>query len=160
MLDFSVTFIFTLINIFVLFIILRLILFKPVARFMRKRAEAIEADLGRAESEKQLARNVLQTYETRLSGAEAEAGEIIRLAREEARRQADKIVEEGRAEAKNILQMARTQTETQSRVAMETFQAEAAALVITAASRLLARELTSEDTRKQAELILRSIGKK
>ena len=52
MFDFSVTFIFTLLNIFILFILLRVVLFKPVTRFMQKRADAIKADLSKAENEK------------------------------------------------------------------------------------------------------------
>ncbi|MCL1819012.1 MAG: ATP synthase F0 subunit B [Spirochaetaceae bacterium] len=159
MLDFSVTFIFTLLNIFVLFVILRLILFKPVTRFMEKRARAIQADLDHAEREKTQARNLLETYETRLKQLDAEAGEKIRRACEEADEQAAKIIAEGRAEARSALETARAQIETERRAAVTAFQAEATALVIAAAGRLLERELTAEDSRRQAERILHAIGK-
>ncbi|MCL1817728.1 MAG: ATP synthase F0 subunit B [Spirochaetaceae bacterium] len=159
MLDFSVTFIFTLLNIFVLFVILRLILFKPVTRFMEKRARAIQADLDHAESEKAQAKGLLESCETRLKHLEAEAGEIIRRACEEAQEQAAKIVAEGRAEVRSALETARVQIEAERKAAMAAFQAEAAALVITATGRLLEREITSEDSRRQAELLLHTIGK-
>ena len=159
MLDFSVTFIFTLLNIFVLFVILRLIFFKPVTRFMEKRAQAIQADLDHAEREKAQAKGLLENYETRLKHLEAEAGDIIRRACEEAQEQAEKIAEEGRAEVHAALEAARAQIEVERRAAMAAFRAEAAALVIAAAGRLLEREITAEDSRRQAERILHAIGK-
>ena len=159
MLDFSITFGFTLLNIFILFVILRLVLFKPVTRFMEKRAQAIAADIQRAESEKAQAKSLLQNYETRLANVEAEAAVIIRTAREEARRQADEIVAGGRAEAQRILAAARTQTETERRAAMMRFHSEAAAIVVTAAGRLLRQDITAEDSRRHAEAILQEMGK-
>ncbi|MDR1933718.1 MAG: ATP synthase F0 subunit B [Spirochaetales bacterium] len=159
MLDFSVTFVFTLINIFVLFVILRLILFKPVTRFMEKRARAIAADLEHAESEKAQAKSLLQNYEARVKNVRAEAEAIIRDAREEARKQADKIVADGRAEARGMLENARRQVEAEHSAALAAFQSEAAALVVMAAGRLLQRELTAEDSLRQAELLLQGIGK-
>jgi F-type H+-transporting ATPase subunit b len=157
MLDFSVTFVFTLINVFVLFVILRLILFKPVTKFMQKRAQAISADIEEAKSEKAQAKSLLQNYQERLKNAGAEAESLIREAREEARRQADAIVAGGRAEARNILENARRQVGAEHRAALAVFQAEAAGLVVTAAGRLLRQELTREESRRHAEMILREI---
>ena len=159
MLDFSVTFIFTLINIFALFVILRFILFKPVTRFMEKRAQAIKADIDHAESEKVQARSFLQTSETRLKDLETQAGEIMRQACKEAEQQAEKILADGHAEVQRTLEIARAQIEAERRAAMEAFQAQAAALVISAARRLLERELTAKDSERYAELLLRGIGK-
>jgi F-type H+-transporting ATPase subunit b len=157
MLDFSVTFVFTLINIFVLFVILRLVLFKPVTKFMEKRARAVAADIEEAKNEKARAKTLLQNYETRLKNAQAEAEAIIREAHEEARKQMDKILAEGRNEARNILENARRQAEDEHRAALAAFQAEAAGLVLTAAGRLLKQELTREDSRRHAEIILQEI---
>ncbi|MDR1317422.1 MAG: ATP synthase F0 subunit B [Spirochaetales bacterium] len=157
MLDFSVTFVFTLINIFVLFVILRLILFKPVTKLMQTRARAIAADIEEAKSEKAQAKSLLQNYEERLKNAGAEVESIIREAREEARRQADAIVAGGRTEARNILENARKQVSAEHRAALAAFQAEAAALVVTAAGRLLRQEITREDSFRHAQMILREI---
>jgi F-type H+-transporting ATPase subunit b len=157
MLDFSVTFVFTLINILVLFVILRLALFKPVTRFMEKRARAVAADIEEAKNEKAQAKSLLQNYEERLKNVRTEAEAIIRDAREEARRQAEAIVAGGRAEAQNILANARDQTRAEYRAALASFQAEAAALVVTAAGRLLKQDITREDSLRHAELIVREL---
>jgi F-type H+-transporting ATPase subunit b len=158
MLDFSVTFIFTLINIFLLFVILRLVLFKPLTRFMQKRSRAIAADIEHAESEKAQARSLLRNYEERIANVEAEAEAIIRAAREEARVRAEAIVAEGRSQAQGLLAAARAQNEAERRAALAAFQAQAAALVVTAAGRLLRQDLRAEESRRHAEAILREIG--
>jgi F-type H+-transporting ATPase subunit b len=157
MLDFSVTFVFTLINIFVLFVLLRLVLFKPVTGFMEKRARAIAADIEQAKADKAQAKSLLQNYEGRLKSAQAEAEALIRGAREEAHRQAEAIVAGGRAEARDILASARAQIEAERRAALASFQAEAAAIVVTAAGRLLRQELTRGDSQRHAEIILREM---
>ncbi|MDR1625219.1 MAG: ATP synthase F0 subunit B [Spirochaetia bacterium] len=157
MLDFSVTFVFTLINILVLFVILRIVLFKPVTRFMEKRARAVAADIEEAKNEKAQAKSLLRNYEGRLKNAQAEAEAIIQGAREEARRQAEAIVAGGRAEAQDILANARDQAQAEYRAALASFQAEAAGLVVRAAGRLLKQELGSADSRRHAELILREL---
>lgn len=153
------TFLITIINIGILFFILRAILFKPVTKFIEDRAKKIQDDIEEAEKEKTQAKLLYQQYEDALKHAEEEAEAIIRSARETAQAQADRIVAEGKGEAENILAAARKRIETEQKAAMALFRAEAAALVIGASSRLLQRELNQEDARHYAALLLKEIGK-
>jgi F-type H+-transporting ATPase subunit b len=158
MLDFSVTFIITIINIFILFLILRKILFKPVTKFMDDRTKKIQDSLDQAEKERNLSKGLLQQYEDQLKRVEDEASEIIRAAKELAQSEADRIIAEGKSQADQILEKARKQIEAEQRAAITVFKAEAAALVIGASSRLIRRELNSEDSRNQAALLLRELA--
>jgi F-type H+-transporting ATPase subunit b len=160
MLEFSVTFFFTFLNIGILFLILRLILFKPVTKFMKSRTLKIQNDIAEAEREKTQAKAMRQNYEERLRNIHAEAEAIIRDAREAAQQQAERIIAGGRTEAWNLLMNARKQIETEERAAFAVFQAEAGALVLTATGRLLGREITAEDSLRQAKALLRELGKK
>ncbi|MDR2588480.1 MAG: F0F1 ATP synthase subunit B [Spirochaetales bacterium] len=160
MLDFSVTSIFTLLNIGLLFIILRFALFKPVTKFMEKRARAIQEDIDHAQRDKEKAARLKDSYENKLAQAAAEAEGIIREAREDAQKQADRIIEGGRTEAQNLLATTRKQLEAEKRAAMTAFQAEAAGLVIAAAAKLLEREITGPDSARTAALLLQELGKK
>lgn len=153
------TFLITIINIGILFFILRAILFKPVTKFMEDRAKKIQDDIEQAEKDKSQAKLLHQQYEDSLKHAEEEAETIIRSARETAREQADRIVAEGKAEAENLLAAARKRLEAEQKAAMAVFRAEAAALVISASSRLLQRELNQEDARRYAALLLQELGK-
>jgi F-type H+-transporting ATPase subunit b len=154
------TFLITLINIGILFLILRAALFKPVTKFMEDRTRRIEDSIAQSEKDKYQAKQLLQQYEDRLKAAEGEGEAIIRAARESARRESDRIVAEGRAAADALMDGARKQMESEQKAAMAVFKAEAAALVMSASSRLLKRELTAEDSRRQAVLFLREAAAK
>jgi F-type H+-transporting ATPase subunit b len=157
MLDFSVTFVITLVNFGVLFLILRAILFKPVSKFMAERARKVQNDKDEAERAKNEAEAIRLQLEGRLKNAEEEAAEIIKAAREEARESAGAIVTEGRAEAERQLAQARLQARSEYQAALRLFQAEAAALVVTAAGRLIERDLSLADHREQAAALIRDL---
>ncbi|MDR3248506.1 MAG: F0F1 ATP synthase subunit B [Treponema sp.] len=152
------TFLVTLINIGVLFFVLRAILFKPVTKFMEDRTKKVEDTLANAEKEKNQAKQILATYEEQLKKAEGEAEEIIRNARESADRESAQLVAEGKSSADNIIAAARKQIEVDQQAALAAFKAEAAALVVTAASRLLQRDLNQEDNRRLAASLLVEIA--
>jgi F-type H+-transporting ATPase subunit b len=148
------TFLVTIVNITVLFFALRAFLFKPVTKFMADRTKKVQDSLDRAEKEQARAKGLLKQYEDQLQRAEEEAAEILRHARETARTEADRIIAEGKAQAGRLLERGRKQLEAEQRSAMAVFRADAAALVLGASGRLLQRELTGEDDRARAELLL------
>jgi len=154
MLDFSVTFFITIINIAVLFLVLRKILFKPVTKFMNDRSKRIEDSIRQAESDKARAKVLLEQYEIQLESARAEADAIIRAAREKAVVEAERIAAEGRLEAEKNLRDAQIQIETERQAALALFRIEAAALVTAASGRLLAREFKNEDNARYARMLL------
>jgi F-type H+-transporting ATPase subunit b len=154
-----VTFLFTLINIGILFVILRAILFKPVTKFMEDRTKKIRDTIDQAEKDKTQAKQMLRQYEDRLKNAEEEAEGIVRSAREAARQQAEGIVAGGKTAAAELLASARRQAEAEQKAALARFRSEAAALVVSASARLLQRELNQEDHRRYAALLLRELGK-
>ena len=158
MLDFSVTFIITLINIAILFLILRAILFKPVTAFMERRTEKIRSDMEQAEKDKAQALLLQRQYEDKLRDFGQEADALTRIAKEQAARQADQIVAEGRAQAEQLVANARKQLDAERRAAMVLFKAEAAALVVSASSRLLRRELDREESLRYADALLKELG--
>jgi F-type H+-transporting ATPase subunit b len=154
MLDFSVTFFITVVNILVLFFLLRAFLFKPVSKFIQDRKKKIQDDINRAEKDSWDAKKLLEQYESKLVGAEADAETIIRVAREHAQTEAEKIREAGKADAERITAAARAQAENERRAAMALFRAEAAVLVVNAAGRLLKRELAGEEQLRFAREVL------
>jgi len=157
MLNFSVTFIITIINITILFFILRAVLFKPVTKFMADRSKRIQESIEQSEKDKSQAKALLAQYEAQLKTAEMEAEAIIRAARENAQQEAEKIIAEGRVSAEAAMANARKQLETERVASLAIFRKQAAALVMAASSRLVARELRSEDSRHYADMLLSEI---
>ncbi|MDR1418773.1 MAG: F0F1 ATP synthase subunit B [Treponema sp.] len=153
------TFLVTIINITILFFVLRAVLFKPVTKFMEDRTKKIENALSQAEKDKKQAKQMLAEYEAQLKSAGEEAGAIIRSARETAEKQALEIIAGGKEQAERIIDGARRQLRTEEEAALAHFKAEAAALVVAAAGRLVQRDFGGEDNLRLAAMLLREAGK-
>jgi F-type H+-transporting ATPase subunit b len=158
MISFSLsTFLVTIVNIGVLFFVLRAVLFKPVTKFMEDRSAKIRDAIDQAEKDKNQAKAMLAQYETQLRAAGDEAAAIVRQAREGAQAEADRIIAEGKVSAETILANARRQIETEQRAAVAEFRREAAVLVTAASARLVGRELNAEDNRQYADMLISEI---
>jgi F-type H+-transporting ATPase subunit b len=158
MLDFSVTFIITIINIAVLFFILKKILWKPVTKFMADRTKRVEESLEQSEKAKNEARQLLADYKAKLNTAESEASNIIRTARGNAEEEARVILAESRAKAEAELERSRKQIEMEHQADAAKFRKEAAALVVAATGRLLQREIKSEDSQGFVNTLLEELS--
>ena len=154
MFDFSVTFFITIINIFILSIILRKLLFKPVTKFMAARTRRVQDSIDQSEKDKANANDLLAQYTAQLKTAENEANDILRSAREHAAAEAEKIIAESRISAETILANTKRQLEEENKTALAAFRKEAASLVVAAASRLVGREINSADNRQYAGMLL------
>jgi F-type H+-transporting ATPase subunit b len=151
MLNFDpVTLIATAINIFILFFILRAILFKPITKFMNERSAKIADDLDKATKDREDARRLLDSYDNKLKAAAEEADEIIRAARQSGEKRAEELVCEARVEAASLIDAARKQIAGEQQAAYIAFRTEASRLVLAAAGKLLERELSGEDARRFA----------
>jgi F-type H+-transporting ATPase subunit b len=157
-LDFTVTFGITIINLAILFFILKRILFKPVTKFMEARTAKIQNDINMAAKDREQAKLLADKYEDKLKAAHAEAEAVIKAAQEQAQAQAARLVADGKKEAEALVANARRQIEAEQKASMLLFRAEAARLVIAASSRLLQRDLDGEDSRRFASLLLQEVG--
>ena len=153
-----VTFAATIINIGFLCFLLRLILFKPVSKFIAARTKKIEDTINQTEKDKNLAKLLLEQYEAHLKDAEAESEEIIRHARVTARAETERIIGEGRAAAELILANARRQIQAEHEAVQLRFQTEAIMLVIAASSKLIGRELRGDDNQLYAEMLINELA--
>jgi len=158
MLDFSVTFVITIINITILFFILKAVLFKPVTKFMADRTKRIQDSLEKSAKDNELAKKLLEEYEKRLETAEAEAEKIIRSARKQAEEDAERILSQSKVEAERVAETARVKLETDRRAALALFRTEAVALVLNASGRILKRELVGAEQQRYAAEMLDQIA--
>ncbi|MDR0411873.1 MAG: F0F1 ATP synthase subunit B [Treponema sp.] len=154
MLDFTITFAITIVNLVILFFILRAILFKPVTKFMDERSAKIRNDIDSAEKDRAAAKVLLEQYADKLKTAREDAVAIVRQAQEQADVMAAIRLEETRREAETLIANARRQIESERKAATLLFKAEAAHLVIAASSRLLQREVNAEDSLRLAGRIV------
>jgi F-type H+-transporting ATPase subunit b len=154
MLDFTVTFGITIINIIILTLILRKVLFKPVTKIMADRAQRVQDSIDQAEKDKADSRGLLEQYHGKLKNADAEAEKIVKTARESAEQEARQIVTQGKAEAQALAEAARRQIESERQAAFARFKLEAAALVMAATARLVQREISGDDKNRYVTMLL------
>ncbi|MDR1858477.1 MAG: ATP synthase F0 subunit B [Treponema sp.] len=154
MLDFSVTLIITVINITVLFLILRALLFKPVTKFMAERAKRIQDSINETLRDRSSAQKLMEQYREKIKTAQGKADEIVSAGRKSAEIEAEQIVAEGKATAQALVDAARRQMEAERQAMHARFSLEAAALVMAASSRLVQRDISGDDNRRYANMLL------
>ena len=117
---------------------------------METRAKSIQNSIEQAEKDKTMAQKMVEQYQNMLKHAEEEADGIIRAAHEHAEADAERIIHQSKMEAERITDTARARLETDRMAAMALFKAEAATLVLTAAGRLIGRELAGPEQERFA----------
>lgn len=112
MISVDINLLFAIINIIVLFLLLRKFLIKPVRNIMEKRDEMIRSGLENARKSQSDAELMKQEYEEKLKNASDISAGIISDAKKEAEARSKNILDEANAKADNILSSARENAET------------------------------------------------
>lgn len=112
MISVDINLLFAIINIIVLFLLLRKFLIKPVRNIMEKRDEMIRSGLENARKSQSDAELIKQEYEEKLKNAGDISAGIISDAKKEAEARSKNILDEANAKADNILNSARENAET------------------------------------------------
>jgi F-type H+-transporting ATPase subunit b len=152
------TFALTIVNIGILCFLLRAILFKPVSKFVAERAKKIQDAINQADEEKKQAKQLLVQYEEKLKSAEIEAGEIIKTARENANREAQRITAEGKNAAEMLMANGRRQLALDHEAALQKFKAEAVLLIMAASSKLIGRDFQKDDNSHFVTMLLEELA--
>ena len=85
MLKFDINILWTLINLIIFFVLMKLFLFKPIKKTLDKRKELIEGQFKAAEDKEKKAEELQAEYQSQLSGVEDEKKAIIAEARNNAK---------------------------------------------------------------------------
>ena len=129
--------IYTIINIVILVVLLRIFLWKPVLGILEKRRETIQNDLDQAARTNQEAQAVKAEYETALTGARQESAALVEQARAQAAEKYQTIVAQAQADANAIRAQARADAQAQKDQALSEARNELADLALLAAAKLL-----------------------
>ena len=149
MIQINMNLVYTIINLIVLYLLLRHFLIRPVMEVMEKRRRMIDEGFQNARSAKEDALKMKRENEASLSGAKQEAVRIVENARRSAKNEYDRIVNEAGDEAGNIIVSAKETVRIEREKAMREMKSEIASLA--AAS---ARKLIKEGTREQQDQAL------
>ena len=135
----------SLINITVLFILLRLILWKHVIRFLADRKNSVENEMEAAENHRKDAEALHNKYNEKIGTIEAQGQEIIAQSRQKANEESDKILRETQEKAKELISDARTRIAIEKDEAFDDAQHDITELATQMASHILEREVSAQD---------------
>lgn len=126
-----------IINLIVLFLLLRHFLINPVSNIMEQRRKLIADGLQNAQDTQDEANRLKAEYEEALSGAKKESAEIVDKARIDARAEYDRIVGEAGAKAGNIIENAKENVRIEREQTMKELQSQIAGLAIASAEKIV-----------------------
>lgn len=148
----------TIINLIVLYLILRHFLFKPVLGIMEKRQSLIEEQLAHASDTGKQAEQLKSQYEERLKKADTEAGIMVEKAKQDAKIQYEKIVDEANGQAGRIIENAKKTAQADKEKTLREAKTELAGLVMTAAAKVIGEENTLESNKSLYNQFLAGAG--
>ena len=148
--------IFSIITVLVLILILKHFFFEKVKKFMDERKAKVEEQFQKAEEAENQAGEKLDEYNEILAGAEKEKRVIIADAMENAKLQANSVLDEARKEVADIREKSRLQIEREKIAARKEIHNEVGDLAVQLAEKILESEL---DEDAQASVIDEIISK-
>lgn len=139
MLSLDLNLVWNIVNLVVLYLLLRHFLFKPVMGIMDKRKKIIEDGLKNAQDAQNDAKKMKQEYEDALKGAKQESAQIIENARSAAKNEYDRIVGEAGEKAGNIIESAKETVRVERERTMKELQGEIAGLAVASAAKIVGK---------------------
>ncbi len=147
-------------NVLILFVLLRIFLFKPINKIKAERTRTIQNNLDSAEKAKAEAEELRQQYEDSISEAKEKANQIIVKAHEDAEAERSAIIRKSQEEADQIVSSAGKTIENERRRVLQEAQTQIADLAIEAASKIVGANLDDEKNRKLVDEFLSEEGDK
>ncbi|SFX10313.1 F0F1 ATP synthase subunit B [Ruminococcus sp. XPD3002] len=141
-------------NVIILFVLLRIFLFKPINKIKDERTRTVQDDLDSAKKAKEEAEALRQQYDDSISSAKEEANKIIMKAHEDAEADKTMIMKKSQEEAEEIVTAAGKAAENERKRIIQQAQSQIADLAIAAASKVVGANLDDEKNRRLVDEFL------
>ena len=139
------TILWTLIDLLILFLLMKKFLFKPINAILDSRAKTIEENMTQAETQRKEAEELKAQYETQLAQSRQQAGEILAKAQAQGEELYQKRVSDAQAEAKKLLSDGAKRNAHDREVMLKSLREEVASLVVEAAAKVAEKDSDSID---------------
>lgn len=151
-------FIMAFLNLIILYVVLRKVLFQPVMKFMDNRTKTIEGNIANAEKQKAEAIEMKAAYEEQLKTAKVEGKRIIDTAVAKAEAQQANILAEAHQQAEELLAKSRKEIELEREQMLKDVRHELAGLAFAAAAKILEANMDTESNRLIVDKFLDEAG--
>ena len=159
MLDFQAsTIVFTVINLVVLYLILKKVLFGRVNTVLEARAALVKQEIDSAEASSRQAEAYKNEYEARLTDARHETAKLVADAQNRAQRAYEAKLADAEADAKKVRSEAEAQIAAERDAMLRGTRNEVASLALLAASKVAQASLDNDDDRALVDAFLSEVG--
>lgn len=152
------TCVFALINLLILFFVLKKILFKPVMSYMENRQNEVSSTLDHAEQEKTEALELKKQYEDQMKTAKQDGQAIIDEMTTRANKIYDDKIQEAQTESRTIISQAQEDAKREHEKVMSQSKSEIAGLALSAASKVMEANMDNEKNRELVDQFLKETG--
>ncbi|MDD3218976.1 MAG: F0F1 ATP synthase subunit B [Lachnospiraceae bacterium] len=149
---------FTIINLVVLYFLLRKFLIKPISGIIEKRQSMINGGLKEADKAKEEASKLKTQYENSLQTATQESAEILEDARKKASEEKELIIKAANEQAAKIKQTAKDNMETERENTRKQLETEIASLAMAAATKIVLEGASKETNQAMYNQFLEKVG--
>lgn len=143
-----------ILNIIILFLIVRKLAYQPVKKFLAARQARVAKELEDAATAKAEAEQVKEQLDSLTQAQQEKADAVIREAEREARENAREIMENAQKDAAEIRRKAAEEAEKEKRKTIAGMQDDITALAFDISEKVLGREINDEDNRRIAQAFL------
>lgn len=159
MLDFQAsTIVFTVINLVVLYLILKKVLFGRVNAVLEARATLVKQEIDSAEASSRQAEAYKSEYEARLTDARHEAAKLVADAQNRAQRAYEAKLADAETDAKKVRSEAEAQIAAERDAMLRGARNEVASLALLAASKVAQASLDRDGDRALVDAFLSEVG--
>jgi len=148
----------SLLNLVLLFLIVKHFLYKPVKKILAQRRESIDKEYCEADEAKAKALSDKAEYENKLAGADEKADSIIKNAVEIAEARDAEMLAESKAKAEAIVRKAESDALLEKKKAEEDIKREIVDVSTLLTEKLLEREISEDDHKKLIDSVISGIG--
>lgn len=151
------TMIFAWINLLILYLFLRKLLFKPVKNMIDSRQKEIDDMYSDAESSRTDAEALKSEYEEKLKAANEESEAILKSAVRKAQLKEEEILKEANEKAARTLERAEEQVELEKRRAVNEVKDEISDMAIGIASAVIGRDVKEDEHRELIDDFIKNL---
>lgn len=158
LIEFNWGLVFILLNVIILFLILRKFFFEKVMKFMEQRENGIRDAFAGAEAINKKADEKMENYNRQIADLEDKGRELIREAKQKADAQAGEIISEAHEKAGNMLVAAEKQIEMEKERALNDMKQQVAVLAMLAAEKIIEKNIEMSGQEQIVDEILEQTG--
>ena len=152
------TMIFAWVNLLILYLFLKKLLFKPVKNMIDSRQKEIDDMYSDAEFSRAAAAEMKNEYEEKLASANEESEEILKRAHRKAQLREEEILAEANAKAQRTLERASEQVELEKKKAINEVKDEVSEMAISIAAAVIERDVKGDEHKALIDDFINGIG--